>query len=72
MKCVFSIRGSNNLIILVERASACGDILYCFKKKKKKAFLDYLQQGGGALQLTLHLGHLCEPLEGIFHNYSLI
>ena len=32
-KYVLSIRGSKNFIILVERASACGNILYCFKKR---------------------------------------
>jgi hypothetical protein len=47
MRSVLCSSGSG-IIILVERASACGDILYCFKK----AFLDYLQ-GGGSLQLTV-------------------
>lgn len=36
MKCVLSILGGKNLIILVERASACGDILYCFKESKEE------------------------------------
>lgn len=63
MKYELSIRGSKNFIILVERASACGNILYCFKKKKKKKRLSliiYNKEMGP--ELFLLLGHLCAPL----------